>query len=65
MADTSAEALVHSDRGSAVLISAYPSPANRPPAAPCRVRPTSNTSMLGATAQTTLPIPNTDQSQQK
>ena len=59
IADTSAEALVHSERGRAVLITAYPKPASRPPARPCTVRPTSRTSMLGAAAHTTLPIPNT------
>ena len=59
MADTNAEALVHSARGSAALITAYPRPASSPPAAPWTVRPTSSSSMVGATAHSTLPAPNT------
>lgn len=59
IADTRADALVHSALGSAVLITAYPNPASNPPAAPWTVLPTSSTSMPGAQAQTRLPAPNT------
>src|ERR1700722_1022457 len=59
IADTSAEALVHNELGSAVLITAYPKPASRPPARPCTVRPTSWFSRGGAPAHARLPPPNT------
>ena len=59
IADTSAEALVHNELGSAVLMTAYPKPARRPPAAPWTVRPTNMISMVGATAHAKLPTPNT------
>ncbi len=59
IADTNADALVHNELGSAVLITAYPRPASRPPAAPWTVRPTNMISMVGATAHAMLPTPNT------
>ena len=60
IADTSADARVHSQFGSAALITAYPKPASIPPAAPCTVRATSSSSMLGASAQASVPAPNTE-----
>ena len=59
IADTNAEALVHKELGSAVLMTAYPRPARRPPAAPWTVRPDHMISIVGATAHARLPTPNT------
>src|SRR5690349_10315815 len=59
IAETSAEALVHNELGSAVLITAYPRPASRPPAAPWTARPASRISIVGAAAHARLPVPNT------
>ena len=60
IADTSADARVHNQFGSAALITAYPKPASMPPAAPCTVRATRSSSILGAIAQASVPAPNTE-----
>ena len=60
IADTSADARVHNQFGSAALITAYPKPASIPPAAPCTVRATSSSSMVGASAHPSVPAPNTE-----
>ena len=58
IADTRADARVHSRLGRAALITAYPRPASNPPAAPCTVRATSSISIVGETAHPTVPAPN-------
>ena len=60
IADTNADARVHSQLGKAALITAYPKPASIPPAAPCTVRATSSSSMPGASAHPTVPAPKTE-----
>ena len=54
-----AEPRLQSERGSTALITAKLRPHSRPPASPCRKRPTSKMSMVGAAAQTRLPTPRT------